>query len=210
MSFSITLVGDSVFDNGSYTGGAPDVATHLGAILPQASRVTLCAVDGTTTLEVARQIAHIPEHTTHVVLSLGGNDALMNADLLDSPVRSTAEALDLFRARLDAFEASHRVALEAIGAARRSVTVCTIYNGNLSAIEAPRARTLLMMFNDAIVRNALARGANVIELRSVCDQPDDFANPLEPSGVGGRKIALAIARSVGIGEPHEKSMLTGG
>jgi hypothetical protein len=35
-------------------------------------------------------------------------------------------------------------------------------------------------------------------LRLVCTEPSDYANPIEPSGSGGRKIALAIAASLGI------------
>jgi hypothetical protein len=37
----------------------------------------------------------------------------------------------------------------------------------------------------------------VIDLRLVCTEPADYANEIEPSGPGGRKIAAAVARSVG-------------
>jgi hypothetical protein len=37
----------------------------------------------------------------------------------------------------------------------------------------------------------------VIELRLVCSEPEDYANPIEPSVQGGAKIARAIARAVG-------------
>jgi hypothetical protein len=36
-----------------------------------------------------------------------------------------------------------------------------------------------------------------IELRHVCTEPADYANPIEPSVRGGAKIARAIARAVG-------------
>ena len=81
---------------------------------------------------------------------------------------------------------------------RRPATICTIYNGALPAAEARLARIGLMMFNDVILRSAFEQRLDVIELRAICHEACDYANPIEPSGKGGRKIALAIARAVGI------------
>jgi hypothetical protein len=55
-----------------------------------------------------------------------------------------------------------------------------------------------MLFNDVILRTAFERRLAVIDLRLVCTDPADYANQIEPSGRGGRKIAEAIARSLGI------------
>jgi len=211
MSQHVALLGDSVFDNKAYTRGDPDVAAHLRSILPAPWRVTLLAVDGTTTSDVGHQLDRVPNDTTHVVLSLGGNDAILNADLLGLPVKSTAEALDLFRARLEDFERAYRWGLEAVVHLGRQATVCTIYNGNLEQPEAERARVALMMFNDVIVRAALTFSVDAIDLRLVCTEPEDFANPIEPSGSGGRKIANAIAAALGAGtRPSRRTKLTAG
>ena len=113
MTPHVALLGDSVFDNASYTRGQPDVAAHLRALAPTWG-VTLCAVDGSTTTDVGPQLDRVPSRATHVVLSLGGNDALINADLLDMPVRSTAEALDRFEERLSDFERSYGWVIEAL------------------------------------------------------------------------------------------------
>ncbi len=53
------------------------------------------------------------------------------------------------------------------------------------------------MFNDVILRVAFEHHLPVIDLRLVCNEPVDYANPIEPSGRGGRKIAGAIARAIG-------------
>lgn len=193
----VVLLGDSIFDNQRYTRGEPDVVTHLRSLLSSPWRATLRAVDGTTTADVQRQFSEIPTDGTHLVLSLGGNDALMNGDLLGMRVRSSAEVLRLFGERLDRFEAAYRSAVEALAHRRQSLTVCTIYNGALEPEESRLARVALMMFNDAIIRTALGSRAAIIELRSICTDPADYANPIEPSGTGGRKIAQAIARAVG-------------
>ena len=56
------------------------------------------------------------------------------------------------------------------------------------------ARTALMVFNDVIVRKASEFDMPLIDLRAVCSAADDYANPIEPSAIGGLKIAHAIAR----------------
>ena len=197
MASHVALLGDSIFDNRSYTGGEPDVVTHLRDLVPAAWRATLCAVDGSTAADLADQLAEVPADASHVVISVGGNDALLNSDLLLTPVSSTAEALVLFGERVGRFEEAYRAAIDGVVALRRDTTVCTIYNGNLDAREAPLARIALMMFNDVILRVAVERALRVIDLRLVCTEPADYANPIEPSGRGGRKIAGAIARCLG-------------
>ena len=197
MSSHVVLLGDSIFDNRAYTGGEPDVVAHLRALLPPPWRATLCAVDGSTALGLAEQLADVPEDASHAVVSVGGNDALLNSDLLGTAVRSTAEALARFRDRVDRFERAYRAAIEGVLALRRDTTVCTIYNGNLDATVAGLARVALMTFNDVILRVAFEHGLRVIDLRLVCNEAADYANPIEPSGRGGRKIAQAIARCLG-------------
>jgi GDSL-like lipase/acylhydrolase family protein len=211
MASHVALLGDSIFDNRSYTAGAPDVVTHLRDLLPAPWQATLCAVDGSTAADLADQLAEVPADASHVVISVGGNDALLNSDLLLTPVSSTAEALVLFGERLGRFEAAYRAAIDGALALRRDTTVCTIYNGNLEAREAPLARVALMMFNDVILRVAVERALRVIDLRLVCTEPADYANPIEPSGPGGRKIARAIARCLGAaaGEGHPATVYGG-
>jgi lysophospholipase L1-like esterase len=108
----LALVGDSSIDNKAYTNGGPAVSDHVRALAPAGSKVTLCAIDGTTTSNVDRQFTSIPADATHVVLSLGGNDAILSAELLDTPVQSTGQALDLFRARARAFAEAYQHVLD--------------------------------------------------------------------------------------------------
>lgn len=195
----IVLLGDSVFDNAAYTGSEPDVITHLRSVLPADWKATLCAIDGATTTGLPSQVRAVPADATHLFVSVGGNDALGNIDLLSTPVRSTAEALRLFGQRIAAFEQSYRRGLLPVLALRKPVIVCTIYNGDLPDREqAALARVALMMFNDTILRTAFEHRLQAIDLRVICSDPGDYANPIEPSGTGGRKIALAIARAASV------------
>lgn len=192
------LLGDSIFDNAAYTGGEPDVVQHLRSILPPGWQASLLALDGSVTSDLPAQVREVPADASHLVVSVGGNDALMNSDLLDLPVDSTAEALELFHLRIQTFESGYRSVIQEVLELGRPTTLCTIYNGNLPDPEDARhARVALALFNDVILRTAFELGLPVIELRLVCNEPADYANPIEPSGRGGRKIALAVARSVG-------------
>lgn len=57
-----------------------------------------------------------------------------------------------------------------------------------------------MLFNDAILRAAFELRLDVIDLRLVCSEQSDYANPIEPSGAGGKKIAAAIAAALAVVE----------
>jgi hypothetical protein len=199
MSGKIVLLGDSIFDNSAYTGGEPDVVTHLQTMLPTGWRASLLAVDGSVTTDLHAQLRRVRDES-HIVISVGGNDALMSSDLLNVPVSSTAEALAMFGKRVIQFEQAYRLAIHAALTLGRDTTICTIYNGNLDAIEAPIARVGLMMFNDVILRIAFEQHLSVVDLRFVCTDPLDYANAIEPSGRGGRKIAAAIARALGLAQ----------
>ena len=90
----VVLLGDSVFDNGACVErGEPDVARQLRARLPPGWGATLAAVDGAVTDSVRRQLERVPPGATHLVVSVGGNDALRRQDVLGAPARSVAEAL---------------------------------------------------------------------------------------------------------------------
>ena len=72
----IVLLGDSVFDNGAYISAGPDVATQLRLALPARYKVTLLARDGAVAADLPHQIARLPDDASHLVVSVGGNDAL--------------------------------------------------------------------------------------------------------------------------------------
>jgi hypothetical protein len=199
----LVLLGDSIFDNAAYTAGGPDVVTQVRGQLPPGWTATLAAVDGSQADDVAAQLAGLGPDATHLVLSVGGNDALMASGLLDEPVYSSADALRLIAASVREFEMRYRAAVAACLARGLPLVVCTIYNGNFPDPDyRERVVVALTAFNDAILRTACAHGLDVIDLRAVCDLPQDYANPIEPSSVGGAKIARAIARVVtGAGTP---------
>ncbi|AHG88784.1 hypothetical protein J421_1247 [Gemmatirosa kalamazoonensis] len=192
----VVLLGDSVFDNAVYVRPGPDVVTQLRAALAAGWTATLAAVDGAVLDHVAGQLRRVPGDATHLVVSAGGNDALAHTDLLDRPARGSAQVLGWLADAAEAFETRYRRMLDAVLARGLPTTVCTIYEGNLGPPVHRLAKTALAVFDDAVQRVARERGAPVIELRHVCTEAADYANPIEPSVRGGAKIARAIAASV--------------
>jgi hypothetical protein len=72
----IVLLGDSTFDNHDYVDGGSDVITHLRECLGSEWDATLLAVDGAKVESVLWQLNNLPHDATHLVLSVGGNNAL--------------------------------------------------------------------------------------------------------------------------------------
>ena len=199
----IVLLGDSVFDNAAYVGGGPDVIRQLQARLPAGAEATLAAVDGAVVRSVERQVQSAPRSATHLFVSAGGNDALGGMGVLERPVRAVGEGLLNLAELMRGFERDYRAMLDAVLARRLPTTVCTIYYPRYAD---PRMQEVayggLALFNDCILREAFARGLPVIDLRFVCDEDADFANPIEPSAIGGDKIAAAI---VSVASEHDFS-----
>jgi hypothetical protein len=192
----VVLLGDSIFDNARYTEGGPDVISQVRQLLPLDWRATLLAVDGATTEHIPAQLARLPTTTSHLVLSVGGNNAIENMALLHMPATYASDVL-LEMARISlTFEEEYRSVIKACRQVALPLTVCTIYNGNFVDEDLKRKILVaLMSFNDVILRAGIEFGLAVIDLRLVCSASSDYANPIEPSSVGGSKIARAIVNS---------------
>src|SRR5215469_4452678 len=154
----LVLLGDSIFDNGQYTAGGPDVTSQLRKLLPSGWAVSLLAVDGSTTLNIPDQMRRLPKDSTYLVLSVGGNNALSEAARLgisflgfqDVP---TSKALDSLADISGDFEAQYRMAVDASLQSGLPLGICTIYNGCFPDKSYQRiASVALAIFNDVILR----------------------------------------------------------
>lgn len=202
----VVLLGDSVFDNAAYVSGGPDVVSQLRRILPADCQASLLAVDGNVIADVPRQLAGRPRDASHLVVSVGGNDALRVAAVLEQPVQSVAHALAVLVDVRDRFLAAYGTMLDAVQAMGQPAAFCTIYDPRYPD---PQRRRLtaaaLALLNDVITREVFARGLPLIDPRVLCSEDADFANPIEPSVQGGWKIAKAVAAFVRSCSEHSGS-----
>jgi lysophospholipase L1-like esterase len=187
----IVLVGDSIFDNALYVETGAAVEQLLQDSLPNA-KVSLLAVDGDVTTDVASRLNRFPSEASHVFVSCGGNDALGLYDLLDSNINSLFDALMLLSAARETFRLNYQKMLETILKRHRNVYICTIYN-KLPTLSAAGI-TMLALFNEVIIEEAVLSHLPVIDLRVICGEAGDFSDisPIEPSMQGGQKIVDAI------------------
>lgn len=193
----VVLLGDSILDNAAYTENGPDIAAQLHCLMPSTDSVTLLAHDGDMTVDVGSQLKKLPDDATHLVLSIGGNDALMHSDFLMEEATSVAEVLLQARALADAFAVAYGEVLKMLAKIGLPFVVCTIYDGNFADPQtAQLVGTALALFNESIIRNAVEFGVPVIDLRLICCESADYANEIEPSVQGGKKIAAVIARVI--------------
>ena len=192
----VVLLGDSIFDNAAYVPGDPPVEAQLREHMPEA-RVTLLARDGDVVGGVAAQISRLPADASHLVVSAGGNDALGYIDVLTEGANGVGEALLRMAGIAEEFERGYRRMLEFVLASRLPVAVCTIYYPAFEELGLQRmAVAAETFFNDVITRCAFEQGVPLLDLRLICDDAADYANPIEPSARGGWKIAGVIARVV--------------
>jgi hypothetical protein len=194
----IVLLGDSVFDNKAYVNGGPDVIAQVSQRIPDGWKASLRAVDGSIIEDVRKQTLDLPDGATHLVVSVGGNDALLNADILQQRAGSSAEVLNRLADIGGEFEYRYAEMLRTVLSLKKPAAVCTIYYPRIPEPFTQKiAVAALATFNDVIIRRAFLAGVPLIDLRLVCDEDSDYANEIEPSEKGGAKIANAIVRLIG-------------
>ncbi len=159
---------------------------------------TLLACDGAVASGVVQQVEQLSADATHLVVSAGGNNALEQSGVLINAVSHPASSAILTQLAdiRDDFRREYRTMLDAIMDRNLPTTVCTIYDAipGLDRFE----RLGLGLFNNVILREAIQTRVPVIDLRLICSDASDFSqsSPIEPSRLGGAKIAAVIRRVI--------------
>jgi lysophospholipase L1-like esterase len=207
MSSNVVLLGDSIFDNGSYVKeGEADVLWHLRRELqPFGLGATLLAQDGAVTANVFDQMARL-NGATHLVISCGGNDSLQVRyglyellNLTHTPFGLIKRLVHCHPVRLllkirKEFLCNYKHLLQEAQETGLPVIICTIYD-KCAGIKGYERLFLSIFFNKIIIRQAPSVGIPIIDLRTLCGEPDDYSeiSPIEPSTKGAAKIAKRIA-----------------
>ena len=200
MTRHLVLVGDSIFDNDSYVPGELGVLAQLRQSLPPGWTASKVAVDGDKIADVSGQLRNLPSDATDLIVSIGGNDALGQSQLLelvevpsDLPLVA-AEVLRRFRPSYD----SMIYDVKKTGCA---VVLSTIYTE--IPFTDPKWRHYVPMalahLNTAILELAEAHQLPVLRIDELCRAPEDFSamSPIEPSAIGGQKLVDGILGLMG-------------
>lgn len=192
----VILLGDSIFDNERYVPNEAPVIDQLNSRLPSDWRATLLAVDGAICEDVPIQMRRLPEDASHLIISVGGNDALGNSHLIEDTRLSAAEGFVRMAVIQQEFRQNYQAMLHSVLAVHKPTILCTIYDAVPGLPDS--AVTALSGFNDVICQEAFQRGLPVLDLRLICDEATDYSvhSPIEPSAQGGIKIVLAMVRTL--------------
>lgn len=195
--YNVSLLGDSIIDNKVYVGeGELSVTEHLQH--NSSSNFTMIAVDGDTTEDVLEnQLDNLNEPVSHIVLSIGGNDLLQNLHLLQDETSGMKFALEKSSELIGEIQENYTKILEHLSNYDAKVLLCTVYEGDLKSdvmlAQFDKAgQAMLKMHNDTVYYLASKFEVDVLELRNIFTNKEDYANPIEPSHIGGEKLAKAI------------------
>ena len=194
----VNLLGDSIIDNKIYVGPHElSVTEHLHNLSDDV--INSIAVDGHTTKDVIHaQLDLLPQYSTHQVLSIGGNDLLQNMYFLKNQERlTTNEVFEQAVGIMAPIKRRYQTIVEKLSLQDSNILLCTVYEGNLLNDPllydiALSSKAMVSMLNDIVYSTANTYNAEVLELRTIFTMPKDYANPIEPSLIGGSKFALEI------------------
>ena len=194
----VSLLGDSIIDNKVYVKeNELSVKEHLEQ---NSSHVfNQLAVDGHTTKDVLRfQLNSLPNLATHQVISMGGNDLLNHISFLKSKEELTPkEVMEHAVCKLAPIKHRYRSIVKKLSEQDSNILLCTVYEGNLSSDIFYRdisfaSMAMVSMLNDIIFSIGATYNVDVLELRNIFTEVEDYANPIEPSHIGGKKLASRI------------------
>ena len=187
--------------------------------------ITNNAVDGDTMYDLKNNHLDTPdvEEASHTVVSIGGNDLLQNISFLQrtselskimgkdarigkwgvkelNPSRNRVFEETYFEI-IKPFTKQYETIVANLSNHRAKLLLCTVYEGDLVDSDEfsdvnNSSKTMVSVFNDIVYRTANKYGADVLELREIFVRPEDYANPIEPSHIGGGKLAKAIQKWV--------------
>ena len=213
----IYLLGDIIIDNAPYVQkNEKDVASHLNSMYKSSPQINIYnrAVDGHTMKDLLdTQLSDEGlNEATNIVVSIGGNDLLGNLYFLidamglyqgqESKVfqRTTTRNKtfeDTYFEIIKPMQQEYESVVANLSNYRAKLLLCTVYEGDLVDSDefndvVYSSKTMLSIFNDLVYRTAQKYNAEVLELRDIFVSPEDYANPIEPSHIGGGKLAKAI------------------
>src|SRR5579859_6271855 len=123
---NVVLLGDSIFDNSAYIAGERDVCQQLQSCLPEGWQAALLAVDGDNIRHISDQLARLPQNASHLIISIGGNDALGQMNVLGENVPSISDALTRMAEVSESFQRDYHKMVQEVLKRKTPTALCTI------------------------------------------------------------------------------------
>mmetsp|Transcript_118534 Transcript_118534/g.221464 ORF Transcript_118534/g.221464 Transcript_118534/m.221464 type:complete len:302 (-) Transcript_118534:142-1047(-) len=198
----IVLLGDSTLDNGRYLNlarGELSVEKQLNKRCAERGwEMTVLAQDGSMLEDVRqRQIPLIPECATHIILSASGNDLLSLLNQMVVANFTLSSMYGVLGSGLHQVADTYKEILQALKRLGCHLACCTVYRPNFNHLFFKSLAIFsLGLHNSRIKQVSQDLDCSVIDLASIFDTSEDFANPLELSTRGGSKVVENISAFV--------------
>ena len=191
----MVLLGDSLLPvRADLPDGSLEYAVMPGARFPW--KLTVMSAAQVSTPGPA---AAIPKDATHIVINIEGNDAIAASGLLDGPPVAWRAGLAQLNSAADDFERHVEILARAALSTRLPTLACTMYPPRYLDWEQQQAAcAALALFNDRILKSAVAAGFAIADLRQLGAVAELYASPTQLSVAGLQRVAEIIRRALDV------------
>jgi hypothetical protein len=143
--------------------------------------------------------AAFPDDATHIVINIEGNNAIATSGLLQGHAAAWRGALAQLSAAADAFERHIAILVRAALTTRLPVLVCTMYPPRYPEHEEQQAAlAALAVFNDRILKCAVAAGFAIADLRHLGSHSELYASSTQLSLQGLQHVTDIIRHALDV------------
>jgi lysophospholipase L1-like esterase len=175
---SIILVGDSILKNNSYVLEEKSVEKLLSTKTD--AHIYCFAVNDSIIKDANEQVNILPQHlnepSTCIFLSIGGNDILKGIDPVSSIFKQYMDLVDLMKERMD----------------KTKIVLINLYYPTDEKYE--KYYSSIKRWNELVDAYAKDNHLKVLDASTILFKEEDFTSEIEPSIIGGEKLANEISR----------------
>ena len=173
---SIILVGDSILKNNSYVLEEKSVEKLLST--KTYAHIYCFAVNDSIIKDATEQVNILPQHlnepSTCIFLSIGGNDILKGIDPVSSIFRQYMDLVDLMKERMN----------------KTKIVLINLYYPTDEKYE--KYYSSIKRWNELVDAYAEDNDLKVLDASAILAKEADFTSDIEPSIIGGEKLANQI------------------
>jgi len=187
----VVLLGDALLDAYSSIDQRP--GEFENALLPGTRDQWKISVISAAAIERAGASAVLPKDATHAIVFIEGNHAIEHSGLLHGRPHTVGHTLEQLSLAADEFERTLARLIHVAQAARLVIMVCTMFEPNYKdPVRQRTASAALAIFNDRVTKRAAEARASLIDLRLICNEPEDYDKPTQMSKSGLQKAANVV------------------
>jgi hypothetical protein len=187
----VVLLGDALLE--AYISIDKTPGKFEEALVPGTRDQWKISVVSAAEVERAGTARVLPRDATHAIIFIEGNHAIEQSGLLYSRADARAQTLEQLSLAADEFERTLSRLIHVAQAARLVIMVCTMFQPNYKdPVRQRTACAALAVFNDRVIKRAAEARVSLIDLRLICNEPDDYDKPTQLSKSGLQKAANVV------------------